>query len=461
MGVVRFGLLGFKVQIQPGFWLVALFLLLTTQRDVAHGVVLVAIVFASILAHELGHAVVARRGGFDPVITIHAFGGLTSWQPNVPVTRGRAIAIALAGPGMGLILFALAVAALQLFPSAATNRSLAVFANVNGFWSVINLLPVVPFDGGLVLAQLLGPNRRSLAMHVSLAAGLLAAVLLLYVGLPVVGILIGFSAVTHFIGLSRSAERAVELDARDAARCLADAQRALENEDALGASKSAELVYRAANVSLELRRQAAEVVAWAALTLERPQTVAKVLDWLSATGTVDPLLVAATLEKQGQSTQAADHLRRALTLGDQRPQLAASLVRLLLSDKRYAEAALTTIEILDHVSVEEARLVARACHKGCRPVPAAELFMALFAETQDIEDLAWALSSYRESHNDEAFDAALAIAREYGVCNDALLRTQAFSTEPRAAELRGLISAPGSQAAGVVQGLIEKASDAQ
>lgn len=452
MGVVRFGLFGFKVQIQPGFWMVALLLLLTTQRDVVHGFALVAIVFGSILAHELGHAVVARRGGFDPVITIHAFGGLTTWQPTAPVSRGRAIAIALAGPVAGLLVFALSVTAMRILPSAATNRTLAVLANVNGFWSVVNLLPVVPFDGGLVLAQLLGPTRRALTIHVSLGAGLVAAVLLLYLRLPVVGILIGLSAITHFISLSRSAARAIELEPQDAARKLADARRALENDDALGASKGAELVYRATNVPLELRRQAAEVVAWAAIALDRPLAAVKIIDWLAGTGTADPLLVAAILEKKGDSTQATDHLRRALSLGDERPQVAASLVRLLLGDKRYAEAALTTIEILDHVSLEEARRVARACREGGRPVPAAELFMALFAETQNSEDLAWALSSYRESRNDEAFDAALAIAREYGVCNDDLLATQAFSIEPLAAELRGLLNEQPANPTGVVQG---------
>lgn len=439
MGVVRFGLFGFKIQIQPGFWLLAALLLLSAQRDWARGVLLVGMVFGSVLAHELGHALVAKRAGAEPLITIHALGGLTSWEPKVTFTRGRAIAIALAGPFMGLLLCALAVGALRVFhPPTAGAWVLAILAYVNGFWSIINLLPVVPFDGGLVLAHLLGPKRRAITMHVSLAVGLAVALLLAFVRLPIAGVMIGISAVMHFIGMSRASEHARRLDPKQVERMLSEAQQALDRDEVHTASRLSEAVLGLADLQDESRRLAAQIAAWSAVGLKRPERAARALDWL-APGPVDPLLAAAVLELEGQTPQAVDVLRRALTLGDQRAQVAASLVRLLLAEKRYAEAALTTIEILAHVTADEARQVALACRRGDRPVPAAELFMALYAETGELDDLAWALLSYRESSNGDALEAALSVAVEQGILGEELLGSQALSNEPGSEDLRRLI----------------------
>ena len=61
----------------------------------------IAIVFVSVLVHELGHALVGRMFGLAPQIELHAMGGTTSWIEPREIGHARGIAISLAGPFAG------------------------------------------------------------------------------------------------------------------------------------------------------------------------------------------------------------------------------------------------------------------------------------------------------------------------------------------------------------------------
>ncbi len=441
MGVLRFGLLGFKIHIQPGFWVIALLLVGSKHRSFAENISLVAIVFASILVHELGHAIAARRAGLDPIIQIHMFGGITRWIPLGPITRGRAIGIAMAGPAAGMLLAALSVVALLLLPHSAAARTmpqlhqaLVTLGRVNGFWSVVNLLPIMPFDGGQILTQLLGPKRRVMAARVSLVVGCITATLLFRLGLPVAAVVFGVTAVMQFVIAMRAMHGNAAVDEVRLELLLTQARRALEQGETDSAEKTAETVIELSSV-LERRRQAAEVFAWAALAQGQYQKARRVLDLLTC-GPLDPLLQAAILEADGDAERAIACLRQARVVGDDRPQLAASLVRLLLAADRYGEAALTTIQILDHITEEEARRVMTACREGGRPVPAAELGMAMFSQSGDVNDIAWAIVSYSASGNRDAVGKALAVAIERHITAKQLLDSPAFETIAADGELR-------------------------
>lgn len=149
----------------------------------ALGIVSAVVFFVCLVAHELGHAVVARALGIGVVdITLFIFGGVAriAREPSRPQQE---IVIALAGPvvsvGIGATALALAgdgTGAIRLFlwTLGAANIALAAF----------NLLPAFPLDGGRVLRALLWARSGSLH-RATLRAGRLGqsiGVLLVVVG---------------------------------------------------------------------------------------------------------------------------------------------------------------------------------------------------------------------------------------------------------------------------------------
>jgi Zn-dependent protease/CBS domain-containing protein len=111
--------------------------------------------FASLLAHELSHCVVARRQGLHVRdITLWLLGGVSTIEQE-PQTPSADLRIALAGPGTSLALgiAGLAVAALL----EATNLPGLLVAcavwlgSVNILLALFNIVPAAPLDGGRVL----------------------------------------------------------------------------------------------------------------------------------------------------------------------------------------------------------------------------------------------------------------------------------------------------------------------
>ncbi len=147
---------GFPVQVQTTAWLIVGLVLLSRASSgpdaLLGGAILVVVLFGSILVHELGHAFAARRLGLGPCrIVLHGFGGLTSHSPARSARQG--LLISSAGPGAGLSLGLLAILAIVLLPTPSHSLALALqyLAWINIFWSLFNLLPMRPMDGGMIL----------------------------------------------------------------------------------------------------------------------------------------------------------------------------------------------------------------------------------------------------------------------------------------------------------------------
>ncbi|MDQ2679244.1 MAG: site-2 protease family protein [Actinomycetota bacterium] len=114
---------------------------------------------ASLLAHEFGHALVARRNGVRPErITLWILGGYAEFE-NEPETPGAELRITVAGPAVSLVLgvsFAAAAWGLDLLGVSPVHIALlAWLALVNGALGALNLLPGAPLDGGRILAAFL------------------------------------------------------------------------------------------------------------------------------------------------------------------------------------------------------------------------------------------------------------------------------------------------------------------
>jgi Zn-dependent protease len=140
-------------------------------------VVWLVVAALAVLVHELGHAVLARTTGAVPVVALTGFGGVTMYTPPRPLSRGRSLAISIAGPAVGLavgaLIWALDVAVIgELTPGGLLDFGLRAAKFTTIAWSVLNLLPVLPLDGGQAMRELLPGSaevRERRAAMVSLA----------------------------------------------------------------------------------------------------------------------------------------------------------------------------------------------------------------------------------------------------------------------------------------------------
>lgn len=203
---LRFSLLGFRTRIAWGFWLIAVLLGYNLARDVdwmfrgdSPGTLPLLVIWAgciaaSILIHELGHTIAFRAFGIDASILLYHFGGLAIptgtrhafYQIGRPgsLNHVQELIVAAAGPalqiGSALLLTAgvwwfgyridaywlmpgpIADATAPLHSDALLQPSATGFAVVNFYvlpsilWGLLNLVPVLPLDGGRIAQSLIG-----------------------------------------------------------------------------------------------------------------------------------------------------------------------------------------------------------------------------------------------------------------------------------------------------------------
>jgi Zn-dependent protease len=262
----QFRLAGIPVRVEPSFFIIiALFGYVSQDPTNFRFSILVSwmvIAFLSILLHELGHAVVFRLFGIRPSIAIQGFGGVTSGQGDL--TPGQSLLVSLAGPLSALVLIGLP--ALYLWWSDAVTSSagrevLFQVLWINIGWSVLNLMPILPLDGGNITRSLLdivtkGRGRRPAEIVSIVTAGGLALVGLA-AGQPFLAVFAGMFAVLNIGSLSRVKQ--VELTDE-----LLYAQKALVEHRPIDAERAARAVLerRPSGSTLVL---ASEMLGWARL----------------------------------------------------------------------------------------------------------------------------------------------------------------------------------------------------
>lgn len=134
----------------------------------------IVIVLLSVLLHEVGHAVMGKAFGLTPRIDLHGMGGTTSWtqRRGDVLSAPKKILISIAGPAVGIVigetLMILAESGrLSLSPMA--GKAVGMIILVNLYWGLLNLLPILPLDGGNVMAQVLAlitKGRGQRAAHI-------------------------------------------------------------------------------------------------------------------------------------------------------------------------------------------------------------------------------------------------------------------------------------------------------
>ena len=156
--------LGVPVALSPGLLVVAV--AGVAAATLAGGpfstvVVLLAVGGGSLLAHELAHAVVARRSGYlVDGVSLSLLGGLTAYSGSPPPPH-VAVRIAAAGPATSAVL-ACAFVGLGTLAGGLTGV-LWVGAAVNLFDALVNLLPVPTSDGRAIARAMRRPRRATTA----------------------------------------------------------------------------------------------------------------------------------------------------------------------------------------------------------------------------------------------------------------------------------------------------------
>jgi Zn-dependent protease/CBS domain-containing protein len=151
---------------------------------VALAVAAALLFFASLLLHELGHALQARREGVEiEGINLWLFGGVAQFKGGFP-SAGAEFRIAIAGPLVSLALgvFFVVVAVFAGLPNAL-DGVVAWLGYTNLILLVFNLLPALPLDGGRVLRSALWHFRGDLQWATWVASGVGRAFGFLFIGL--------------------------------------------------------------------------------------------------------------------------------------------------------------------------------------------------------------------------------------------------------------------------------------
>jgi stage IV sporulation protein FB len=178
----HFSIARIPVRVEPAFLLVsALFGLRYLEFGLDVVLIWVACSFISILVHELGHGFALKVFGQPSVIVLHGFGGVTISQRRSSLARFRRIVVSMAGSITGLVLLWLPTRAYiesLSFEDVIGLPELVVWGLIflefqNLWWSIANLLPVRPLDGGNVVTEIFGIDRaRKLSIGFAIGAAI-------------------------------------------------------------------------------------------------------------------------------------------------------------------------------------------------------------------------------------------------------------------------------------------------
>ncbi|MGC1273429.1 MAG: site-2 protease family protein [Planctomycetaceae bacterium] len=212
---LRFSLFGIPVTVSPFFWVTAGLLgfskLFIEPGGPANLIAWILCVFLSILLHEFGHALTMRAFRHDPEVVLHHFGGYATYRDRGRETPFRSLLISAAGPAIQLVLFAMLLGLYiwlnmtDRLPESGTPlwTALASMLEINLIWPIVNMLPVLPLDGGRMLSSILSlfgvRSATDWALKVGVFVGVIAAVFfLVFTGSFLAGAMFAFMAMENY-----------------------------------------------------------------------------------------------------------------------------------------------------------------------------------------------------------------------------------------------------------------------
>ncbi len=185
---MKFKFLNIPIYIHPTFWIFLLFFT-DIYRDLSiESVIWGIVLFFSLLVHEYGHALTALYFGAKPTVILEAFGGKARYNSR-GITPKQEFLIILNGPLLEsvLILLSYTLLKLNIFEGYSyIQYFLYVTMRLNILWCLLNLIPLIPLDGGhlarYILEKIFEQNGHKISIIIGLGCTVLVAPYLYYEG---------------------------------------------------------------------------------------------------------------------------------------------------------------------------------------------------------------------------------------------------------------------------------------
>ncbi len=151
------------------------------------GAITAILLFASVLLHELAHALVARMRGIEVhTIELYIFGGVSNLEREPP-TPAATFLISIVGPLTSLVVGGICI--VLVGPAMALSTPLGIIVEYLGITNIVlgvfNLLPGLPLDGGQVLRAIIwaATHNQQRATRVTALVGQILAFIFIFIGI--------------------------------------------------------------------------------------------------------------------------------------------------------------------------------------------------------------------------------------------------------------------------------------
>lgn len=172
------------IRIFPFFWVLILLIGWLNSASLSGQVITpllgtmvwAVVIFFSVLIHEYGHALTALLFGQKAEINLVGLGGVTK-RDGPKLVRWKEFLIVMNGPLAGILLFFLSYNIMehQDGSKAVVFYALQVAVQVNLIWTLLNLLPILPLDGGQLMRILLEGAFGLLGLKIAFLSSIVLA----------------------------------------------------------------------------------------------------------------------------------------------------------------------------------------------------------------------------------------------------------------------------------------------